>query len=341
MKRKFNWKVLGGAAMLLVITAVWGISFVFNKRAIAAMPTMYVLTLRFLPSALLVGAVLFPLRHKRLNKTLVWHGVLLGVMLFGAYAFQTFGLKYTTPARNSFITAIYCVLTPFVMWVLYKQKPHSYNLLAAAMCMAGLALIVLSGEKDGEYTYLLGDMLTLACAGFYVMQIVFIGRFHEKDDVLWLLFFELLTVGVLCGIGAVAVELPLYGPEAFVISKDMVVNLLFLTLAATLFAQLGQIVGQKYSSPNQAAIILSLESVFGALFSVLMGEEKLTGGLIGGFVLIFVAVLWSETKFDLLKLLKRLFAPKPEVAQEPADIEDMAHKGAIADQVDDLPQNDA
>ena len=320
MKGAFDKKRLGGSILLFVTTAIWGVSFVFTKRAVMALPAMYLLAMRFLPSSLVIGALALA-RRKPLDKGTVLRGLLLGVVVFAAYTVQTYGLRYTTPGRNSFITVTYCVLTPFMMWLMYRQKPKSYNVIAAVLCFVGLGFVALLGENDFAMTYWLGDLLTLACAFFYALQIIFIWRFQEKkDDSIWLLFIELFVVGVCCTIGTFAVELPLHGIEAYKIDVGLVGTLLYLVLGATLFCQLGQMLGQKYTTANQSAIILSLESVIGVITSVILGVEKLTVGLVVGFVLIFLAVLMSETKFDIVARVRRAAGrnkPAPDAAELP------------------------
>ena len=117
-----------------------------------------------------------------------------------------------------------------------------------------------------------------------------------------LLVLQLLTVGVACAVLSLIFELP-NGTAGYLLDFEKILKIGYLAVFCTLFAQMAQFYGQKFTTPNQASLILSLEAVFGTLFSVIIGDEKLTAGLIIGFVIIFVAMLINELKLDPLKLL--------------------------------------
>ena len=236
-------------------------------------------------------------------------GIILGVILTVAYDVQTFGLIETSPARNAFLTGFYCILTPFLAWFLIKNKPTTYNVLAAILCIVGIGLVVFSNGSDGE-SYLLGDVLTLIAAVFYALQIIYIEKFQgEGQDTIQLLVFELLTVGVMNVIFSLIMDLPA-GINVYILNFDQLAKIMYLTLICTLFAQFGMMFGQKLTTCNQASLILSLESVFGALFSVILGGEVLTFGLIIGFAIIFFAMSINEFKLDPFKLLLNKKADK-------------------------------
>jgi drug/metabolite transporter (DMT)-like permease len=163
------------------------------------------------------------------------------------------------------------------------------------------------GDQGGSNT-LLGDGLTLIGAVFYSLQIIFIDKYQtEGHNPSNLLIVELLTVGIICTILSLTTELP-FAEGGFAIYKlnlEQFLKILYLTLACTAFAQFAQMFGQKYASPNQASLILSLEAVFGTLFSVILGDERLTIGLVIGFVIIFIAMMINEFKLDPVKLFNK------------------------------------
>ena len=145
--------------------------------------------------------------------------------------------------------------------------------------------------------------LTIVSAVFYALQIVFNHHFQkEKDDTFQLIFTQILTTGIIILIVSLIFEFPRYPLTKFVFKDEHIFNVIYLTLACTVFAQLAQILGQKWTTPAQVTIILSLESVFGALFSVLLGGERLTIMLLSGFIVIFISVMITEFKVDFSKL---------------------------------------
>ena len=295
-----------GMILLLVTTILWGTAFVILKETLARLPTFFILTIRFFPSGLIIGFI-FIKQFKGISRRTVVHGLILGAVLFFAYGTQTFGLRYTTPARSAFITVAYCIMTPFLAWAMYRRRPRSYNVISGVVCLVGLAFISLIGQGDDGGLHLLGDGLTLIAAVFFALQLVFIEQFiTEGDDPYVLLFFELAVSGALFGLVSVSYELPTLGAAAFAISPDLIGKLVYLMLGCSLLAQLFQMLGQRYTTSSQASIILSFESVFAAICSVLLGMESLTVFLIVGFILVFAAGLISELHFDPVALVRRL-----------------------------------
>lgn len=292
-----------GAALLFGAAIAWGTSFLILKNTIDKLPPLYVLGIRFLSSAILIGLICIK-KTVRISKGTFIRGAIIGLSVFFAYLTQTYGLKYTTPGQNAFITSLYCVMTPFFMWLIYKVKPRSYNIVAAVMCVVGIALVAFSGAQGDSANVVLGNALTFAGAVFYAFQVIFTDRFSKKaDDPMQLLTVNLFTIGVLFSVCSAAIEIPVYGIASFALDKTQILNILYLTLACTLFAQFAQLVGQRLTTASQSAVILSLEGVFGTLFSVIMGAEKLTVAMGLGFAVIFAATLISELKPDFSKLL--------------------------------------
>lgn len=290
-----------GQFLLLSATVVWGSSFIILKETIEQVPALYVIGVRFIASALLLGIIFFG-KVKRLNRRTFLSGVVLGLVLSGAYITQTLGLKFIGAGKNAFITSLYCVMCPFMAWMLFGARPKSYNIVSAVLCVAGIGLVALSGtEEDGGNAFL-GCGLTFFCAIFYALQIILTGKFHElKSDVMQLLIVQLLTVGVIITVSSLLFELPVYGITAYKVGTEQLWRIIYLTLACTLYAQLAQIVGIKFTEPNQAAIILTLEAVFGVIFAIILGDEKITPLLWAGFAVIFIATLISELKIDLFR----------------------------------------
>ena len=309
-----------GQFLLLSATVAWGSSFIILKETIKTLPALYVIGIRFLMAAALIGLVFFN-KIRRIDKKTFIRGVVLGLVLTGAYITQTLGLKYIGAGKNAFITSLYCVMCPFMLWIMFGAKPKSYNLISAVLCVVGIGLVAISGAEEDDNMFL-GAGLTFACAIFYGLQIVFTGKFHEgKSDVMQLLFTQLLTVGVLITACSVAFELPFCGVGAYRIGSEQLWRVIYLTLACTLYAQLAQILGLKFTESNQASIILSLEAVFGVIFAIIIGDEKITPTLLVGFAVIFIATLGSELKLDVLKLFKKKKVPAANAEAEKDELD--------------------
>lgn len=279
--------VLGRAA-LLCATLIWGSSFIILKSALDSVPVLWLLSLRFMGGALFMFAI--GAKHlKTIDKKCLRYGVELGVTLYLAFAFQTFGLKYTTPGKNAFLTATYCVLVPFIRWLIFKKRPEIRNVTAAVVCVAGMGFVSLSGD----FSVGIGDSLTMVCGIFYALQIIILSEAVAQYSAMVLSAIEFLVGGTLCLITA-----PFTEPFPAHIPGSAWLSILYLCLLCTCVCFVLQAYGQRYTSPETTAIILTLESVFGAVLSVIFYHEHLTLRVITGFVLIFAAVLISELRLN-------------------------------------------
>lgn len=274
-------------AILLAATLVWGLAFVVMKDSLDVLPPAQLLAVRFV-----VAAALMFICFSRSIKTFsgrktVGVGALLGVLYFLAYWTQTIGLAATTPGKNAFLTAAYVVMVPFVFWVIARKRPQTFHVVAAILCLVGIGFVSLNEALVVGF----GDAMTLVCAVFFALHMACLSRFAGECDVFTITFFQFLVVGVLSAlVGLFEQAVPL----SVVLQPDVLWKLAFLTIVSTFLASLAQNVGQTRVPASQAAIILSLESVFGVLASVLLYGELLTTKMIIGFVLIFIAILLSE-----------------------------------------------
>ncbi len=303
MLRKEKQLNLVGKAFLLIATLIWGTSFTVLKNSLETLPVMFVLAIRFFVSALVLFAVFYK-RFLKINRRTLITGLILGCILAGAYLLQTYGLTGVSAGENAFLTSTYIILVPFMCWFFFKRKPDACSFIAGGVCLVGIGLIAFSGG-DG-FSIGLGQGLTLLCAIFYALQIIVISEFGSKEDPMVMLCLELGVVGVVCLIGSLCFEV---GRTEIALNGGLILSLLYMTFMCTLAAQGLQMVGQKFVDTSSSALILSLESVFGLLFSLLLGGENLTVFSAVGFMLIFIAVLVSETK---LKFITKFFTTKKE-----------------------------
>lgn len=270
---------------------IFGSSFFIVKNTVDIFPTNFLLAIRFTIGCLLLCA-LFPRKLRQMDRACLWQGTVLGLLIFAGYCIQTIGLTDTTPGKNAFLTASYCILVPFLHWVVDKRRPDLYNFSAAFLCLTGIGLV----SFDGSFSMRFGDAMTLVSALFFAAHIVAGARFGGKSDPILLTILQFGTAAVCSWVLGFTTET--FPKE---IPLNAVLGLLYLAVFATTLALLLQNVGLKYADPTSGAILLSLESVFGVLFSMIFYHEQLNFRLTAGFLLIFVAVILSETKLSFLR----------------------------------------
>ena len=288
-----------GRFVLLSVTVIWGSSFVILKDTLETLGgghfTFFILAARFLLGAIFLA--LFGIkRMKHMTRQTVKNGVFTGIILFAAYAVQTIGLKYTTASKNAFLTAAYCVMVPFLVWIFYRSKPKVSNVAAATICLSGIACIAFGGKSGHGSNEFLGDCLSFACGVFFALQIVFNEKFSKQDDPVCLITVVMATAGVLHAAVSCAAEFSRYA-SSFSVSGEAALKIGYLALFATCYCQFGQCFGQKYVPANSSSLILSLEAVFGTVFGILLGNDKMTVPIVIGFVFVFISELLSEFGF--------------------------------------------
>ncbi len=277
--------------MLLGAAAIWGGSFVVLKGALDIVPAPWLLGIRFVLAGIVLGLVFARRVTARLDKGHVLSGLALGITGGIAYLVQNIGLAETTPGHNAFLTATYCVMVPFLHWASARARPRPINLLAACMALAGVGILSLEG---GSLSLNRGDVLTLVSAFWYAVQIEVMVAVAPGHDVLTCTVIEFFAMGLVCLLyGIVAVPPP--PPSAFV-GGQFWFQMCYLVLLASCVCIVAQNVGQANVPPAQASLLMSLESVFGVAFSVLLYGDPLTPQLIFGFLLVFAAVLISELR---------------------------------------------
>mgnify|MGYP003296236167 FL=1 len=278
---------------LLLATLIWGSSFIIMKDALDDITTYYLLAIRFTGAFVLLGIVFWK-KWKHINKEVIIAGLIMGTALIAAYAFQTFGLMDTTPGKNAFLTAGYCILVPFLFWGVTGSRPDKFNVIAAVLCIVGIGLVAL----DDNLSVGRGDLLTLVCGVFYALHIVVSAKFTRSMDVMLLTIGQFFFAAMWSWALAFLFEPPLIVSE---MSTEIWLVLGYLCVFATAGALGLQTFGLKYTSPSAGALILSLESVFGVIFSIMVGAEDVTARLLIGFAVIFFAIVVSETKLEFLQ----------------------------------------
>ena len=270
---------------LLYCAMFWGFTFPTMKILVGIYPVCWLLFLRFSVSSVII----YVFFHKRINEE--FHkvfkgGAIIGFLLFLAITTQTIGLRYIGGGRSAFISATYVLMVPFMMWGLKRVFPGWLTIGAAVLCVSGMYL--LSGDISGTDGYI-GDILTLVCALTFAVQVIAISRYASENDPIALSFVEFVTFAVLAFLSSIISETP----DEY-LSMNGIFELVFTIVFATFGCYMIQIIAQKYAEPSHATIIMSLESVFGLVTSIIFLGETVTMRMLSGCALIFVAVIVSE-----------------------------------------------
>ncbi|MEG0289827.1 MAG: DMT family transporter [Erysipelotrichaceae bacterium] len=271
--------------ILVVIAIVWGGGFIATQGALDGFTPMWMMTIRFF----IAGGILLLFSYKQislLNKHTIFKGIIAGILLFSAFAFQTIGIQYTTASKSAFLTATNVIFVPYLLWAVMKRKPKRKEVIASIACVIGVALLTLDGSG---LSLSKGDFLTIICAVFFSLHMIAIEQFSNRIPALALTCLQLLTAGFLSLIFAIPFEAM---PSN--VSSSAFQSLLFLIFLSTLFAYLLQTIAQKYTSANTTALILSMEALFACLFAYLFLNERLSVSMIAGGCIIFASVVWME-----------------------------------------------
>lgn len=274
--------------MLFAATVIWGAAFVVMKNAVEILTPAQLVGVRFFLAGLLMAAIFRKKLRSVLNPGGLRAGAIMGAILFAAFWLQTLGLTDTTPGKNAFLTATYCVMVPFMLWAITRRPPGLARLGAAVVCIAGIGLVSL---QPGSLVIGFGDGITLLGAAIFALEIVAISHFTKTYSAIGITTVQFLCCGLLGIFFGFTFE-PL--PDLAAITPDFAIQMIYLIVLSSCVCYIFQNVGLAHVQPSQGALILSLESVFGVLCSVLFYGEALTAQMILGFALIFVAILISE-----------------------------------------------
>ena len=296
--RKNTITILSSIGMLAT-TAIWGFAFVVVKDAVDDVPPVYMMAFRFTIAA--VGlSIIFARKFKHLTGSILLHGGIIGLCLFLGYLLQTIGIQYTTAGKNAFLTTVYVILVPLILWAFTQHFPGFHIIIASILAIIGIALLTLQENLVMNR----GDVLTLFCGVFFALQIIFIARYNAAEDAILLTVLQLAVAAILSWLFAPFFEGSI--PFRQLENSRTLLSILYLGIFSTLIAFLLQNLCQKYTPTSIAAIFLSLEAFFGMLFSWIYLKETLTITMILGCVLLFIAIILAETGFSFMgKFFKR------------------------------------
>jgi drug/metabolite transporter (DMT)-like permease len=271
------------AELLLVVTTfTWGSTFVVVKSALADASPFPFIAVRFILAGLLMLGVM---ARGRLPGKALLPSLLLGTLLFTGFAFQTWGLIFTTPSKSAFITGFSVILVPLIS-LFYGYPMRAANVSGAGLGLLGLYFLVL---PSGAGAVNRGDLLTLFGAMTFAVHIVLVGNYTRRFSFLHLAPGQILVVGI---IATMAVP---FGPSWTLHWTSRLVFAIAVTaIFATAFAFGTQVWAQQYTPPAHTALIFALEPVFAALTSRVVTKEHLGGKVLLGSALILAGMVVSE-----------------------------------------------
>lgn len=274
---------------LLLITIIWGWTFVLVKEGASELGPLSFLAWRFM-IAFLALLLLFGRRMRRIGREELLRGLEIGLALFAGYLFQTWGLLYTSATKSGFITGLSVILVPLLSAAAFRKQISQGGWLGAGLSALGLGLILFGhGGTAGEMRLNLGDLLTLLCALSFALHIILIGRFVNLENYPGILVIQIGLVLVLSLAGALLLERP-----TLAISVQGWEAILVTGLLATALAFFLQNRFQPLSTATQTAIILSAEPVFAGLFGYLLLGERLNGLQLLGAAAILGGIIISQ-----------------------------------------------
>lgn len=282
---------LSMSLLLLLTAAIWGFAFVVVKDSLSYVGAVWMLCYRFSIAAVFLSLIYIK-KFKAINKKVLLEGVILGTLLFAAYFTQTIGCKWTTAGKNAFLTTIYVFLVPIFTALFTRRRPPLYVFFCALLSMVGIALLSLNNSKDAGGINK-GDVLTLICGVFFALHISTGSLFTRQDDPLLLSILQFIVAAVLGTILAPIVDGVGSNLASFTTFR-VLIPMLYLGIFSTMAGFVLQNVGLKYLPSSYASLLLSFESVFGALFGVLFLQEPFTLRIASGSSLLFLAVILAQ-----------------------------------------------
>ena len=294
--------------LLIIATVIWGIAFISQKQA-AAIPAFTVGSARSLLASIFLFTMIPIMDRLTKNgrgidakrgmldftKRELIGGLIAGIIMAVATAFQQYGLSGTDAGKAAFITALYVVFVP-IMSTFLGKKPSLLSIISIPVAIVGFYFLCI---KPGS-TIEMSDALVLVCAIIFALHIIAIDRFSSDCDGVRLSFIQFFVAFVLNTLLAFIVE----GGIDIVGSIGVLPSLLFLGICSSGIAYTLQIIGQKDTDPTVASMILSLESVFGVIGAALFLGEKMSMREYIGCGIVFIAILLAQ--IDIVSLKKML-----------------------------------
>ena len=277
--------------LLVLMTLVWGTTFVLVKQALLSASPLLFNAVRMLLAAVLL-AVIYRKHLVRLDRSTLRAGLLVGFFLFLGYAFQTTGLRLTTPSKSAFLTGISTVLVPVLLIVFWRAHIQPWRVVGILTAFVGLFFMTVPTGQQGIADFAnvnLGDVLTIACALAFAFQIIFLGRSTQRFPFEPIAVLQICVAAILMTISAPLLERPHIHFTPTLVSAIVITGVFGTAIAFTVQAW-----AQQFTPATHTALIFTLEPVFAWLTSFIYLKERLGLRAGAGALLILAGVLVSE-----------------------------------------------
>ncbi len=278
---------------LALCALIWGATFVVVKDALAFASVFSFNAVRFTLAALVMGAV-YARALRKSNWATLAAGALIGFFMFSGYAFQTLGLKYTTPSKAAFITGAGVVMVPVLLAVFWRRRISRWAWAGALAALVGLYLLTV--PRSGFSALNVGDLLALGCAVMFAFHIILVAKYSPAHSVAALSFLQVATTAVLTALCLPVLAVTRWEAPFLRWSPNLIAAILITAVGATALCFSLQVWAQRYTSPTHTAILFSLEPVFAALTSLIVMRERLDARVLSGAILVFIGILLAELK---------------------------------------------
>jgi drug/metabolite transporter (DMT)-like permease len=277
--------------LLLLVSFIWGSTFVLVKEALNDASPLVLNSARMIIAAVLL-AVFYRKKIAVLTRPALTAGVIVGIFLFLGYAFQTSGLRLTTPSKSAFLTGTSSVLVPLLLVAIWRTHIHLWRVVGIILALAGLFLMTVPSGSVGLADFAkvnLGDILTIGCAFCFAFQIIFLGHASQRFPFEQIAVLQVGTAAVLMTVSAPLLEHPHFHATPTVIIAILVTGILCTAVAFTI-----QSWAQQFTPATHTALILTTEPVFAWLTSFIYLKERLGARAGLGALMILAGVLVSE-----------------------------------------------
>ncbi|MGZ4871965.1 MAG: DMT family transporter [Candidatus Angelobacter sp.] len=294
-----------------MIAFIWGSTFVLVKAALNDSSPLVLNSARMVVAAVLL-AIFYRKKITVLTKPALTAGVVVGIFLYLGYAFQTSGLKLTTPSKSAFLTGTSSVLVPLLLVAIWRAHIHLWRVAGIMLALTGLFLMTVPGGGTGLADFAkvnLGDILTIGCAFCFAFQIIFLGHASQRFPFEQIAVLQVGTAAVLMTLSAPLLEHPHFRPTGTVIAAVLITGVLCTAVAFTV-----QSWAQQFTPATHTALIFTTEPVFAWLTSFIYLHERLGLRAGAGALLILGGVLVSE----LLGQVEKPNDEAPASAEAPA-----------------------
>lgn len=290
MERNRKVEVIA-SIVLAVVALVWGTTYAVIKDTLSVVQPFSLMMFRFGFSALILS-IMYLKKFKTIKSVDLKRGVIIGIFMFLAFYFLIISIRFTTASKFSFIVGAYVLIVPFLSWVINKTKLDRYAIIGAILATIGLAFLTM--EKGAVFN--LWDLVAGCCSFFFAAHMIAIEKYSGDSDPILLTIIQFITTAVLFIILTGIKE----GYD-FTVLPEIKWTLGYLVIISTIIPFAIQNIVQRYISSTSTALILTLQSAFGSIFAVYYLDERMTKQMIIGCLLIFIAIVFQETKLKFLK----------------------------------------